>query len=376
MRVLGAVLVALFAIAIAFVSVLKHPTYTPDGIVYARFAARDAGYSERDATLAARAFYDHTEMMSNPRYRALIDLDPSVSFAKSKVFENRVLYPWVVGMALGAAGFRALFLVNAAAYVAFGLALFWMLGAFKRPVFAFVLALLALALPVTRASASSDLTDMLSMIWWALALGALLRLAHQTRPATLALLAISGILLALTRPTPYLIVLPALAIGIVRASWAPLAASLGSVAAYAAVAIATHAYGISEQLHWVYDHRPTITNDSFRAWYESALLSSIRYVIAEAVRTVVPLLMIAAAAYGWWRTRTRAEMAVLAAGGIACLIAVPFNPVPSSFERVLLLPLVPVFCAIAQCTAEALLVKRVPAEFGPAAAAQSAAAAD
>lgn len=369
-------LVALFAIAIALVSVLKHPTYTPDGIVYARFAARDAGYSERDATLAARAFYDHTAMMSNPRYRALIELDPSVSFAKSKVFENRVLYPWIVGMALGAAGFRALFLVNAAAYVAFGLALFWMLGAFKRPVFAFVLALLALALPVTRATASSDLTDMLAMVWWAFALGALLRLARETRPATLALLAISGVLLALTRPTPYLIVLPALAIGIVRASWAPLAASLGSVAAYAAVAAATHAYGISEQLHWVYAHRPAVTNESFRAWYESALFSSIRYVVAETVRTVVPLLMIAAAAYGLWRTRTRAEMAVLAAAGIACLIAVPFNPVPSSFERVLLLPLVPVFCAIAQCAGEALLVKRVPAEFGPAAAARSAAAAD
>jgi hypothetical protein len=47
-------------------------------------------------------------------------------------------------------------------------------------------------------------------------------------------------------------------------------------------------------------------------------------------------------------------MAVLVAAGIACLVAVPFNPVPSSFGRVVMLPLVPVFCAIAQCALEAL----------------------
>src|SRR5579872_5969896 len=200
MKFLGAVLVALFALALTFASVLKHPTYTPDGIVYARFAARDAGYSERDATLAARAFYDRTAMMRNPRYRALIDLDPSVSFARSKVFENRVLYPWVVGAFLRTAGFRALFLVNAAAYVAFGLALFWMLGAFRRNILAVVLTIVVLALPLLRDAAASDLTDMLAMLWWALALGSLLRLARGRSAAMLALLAVSSVLLALTRP--------------------------------------------------------------------------------------------------------------------------------------------------------------------------------
>lgn len=357
MRILGAALVALFALVLAFGSVLKHPAYTPDGIVYARYAARDAGYSERDATLAARAFYDHTPMMSNPRYRALIELDPSVSFARSKVFANRVLYPWVVGMALRPAGFRALFLVNAAAYVAFGLAVFWMLLAFRRVEIALVLSLVAIALPLTRAMAASDLTDMPAMLWWALSLGALLRLARGATPQMLAVLAVSSALLALTRPTPYLVVLPALALGIVRGLWMPLLASLGGVVAYLAVAAATHAYGVSEQLRWVYDHRPSAVNVPFSAWYRSSLAESIRFVAAETVRTVIPLVMIIAAAYGLWRRRTRAEMAVLVAAAIACLIAVPFNPVPSSFARVIMLPLIPVFCGIAQCAAEALLAR-------------------
>jgi hypothetical protein len=358
MRVLGAVLVALCAIAVVFFSVLKHPVYTPDGSVYARFAARDAGYSDRDATLAERAFYGHTPLMEDPRYREIIDLPPDVWFARSHVFINRILYPWVVGMSIGAAGLRGLFLVNAAAYAAFGVALYWMLLVFKRPVFAFALAIVALSLPQVRGAAESDLTDMLAMVWWVLALGALLRLARETRPAMLALLALSGVLLALTRPTPYLVVLPALAIGIVRASWAPLIASLGSVAAYAIVAFATHAYGVSEQLHWIYDHLPAATKASFSAWYRSAVFSSIRFVIVETVRTVVPLVMIAAAAFGLWRSWTRAEMAVLAAAAIACLIAVPFNPVPSSFARIILLPLIPVFCAIAQCAVEPLIEGR------------------
>lgn len=368
MRILAAALVALFAAAVTFLSVIKHPVYTPDGIVYARFAARDAGYSERHATLAARAFYDHTAMMSNPRYRALIDLDPSVSFARSRVFQNRVLYPWIVGLALPAAGFHALFYTNAAAYVAFGLALFWMLCAFRRPELAVLLTVGALALPIVRASASSDLTDMLALVWWALALGALLRLSHRTSAHMLAVLAVCAALLALTRPTPYLVVLPALALGVMRSSWTPLLASLGGVAAYLAVAPLTHAYGVSEQLRWVYDHRPAATRITFGSWYRSSLVASIRYVAAQTLRTVVPLVMIAAAIYGLWRSRTRSEMGVLVAAALACVISVPFNPVPSSFARVILLPLIPVFCAIAQCAVESMPAGhgvRAPAEPAP-----------
>jgi hypothetical protein len=171
----------------------------------------------------------------------------------------------------------------------------------------------------------------------------------------LAVLAVSSALLALTRPTPYLVVLPAVAIGIVRGLWTPLPASFGGVVAFFAVAVTTHAYGISEQLRWVYDHRPNATDVSFSAWYRASLSESIRYTIAETVRTIIPLVMIAAAIYGVWRRSTRADMWVLVAAAIACLIAIPFNPVPSSFARVIVLPLVPVFCGIAQCAVEALL---------------------
>ncbi len=361
MKVTAAVCIALFAIVVAAISILKHPVYTPDGIVYARFAARYAGDSQRDATLASRVFYERTPMMSKARYRDLVEVDPSVAFARSRVFVNRPLYPWLVAMLLPVAGFRALFLVNACAYVLFGLSLFWTLCAFRKPGFSLVLTIAALALPAVRAYAASDLTDMVSMVWFTLALGALLRLTRETRPSLLVLLALSSILLCLTRPTPYLVALPALALGLARRGWWPFIVTFAGVFTSAAVAAVTHAYGIVEQLRWVYDNEPVPPNSSFAAWYRSSLFHSVRNVVSTSIRSVVPLAIAAGAVYGMWRARTRAEMSVLVGALVACLLAVPFNPVPSSFERVLLLPLIPVFCAIVQLVGEDVAFARVHA---------------
>lgn len=341
---------AAVALVLLFANVLRHPQYTPDGIVYARFAARDAGRSERDATLAARVFYERTAMMQNPRYRDLIELDPSVSFARSKVFENRVLYPWAVAALLPLTGFNALFIVSAVSYVAFGFALYWALLAFGRPVFAAAFTAVALALPLTRSIAASDLTDMLAMVWWTLALGALLHwMRREGARGMMTVLLISGALLALTRPTPYLIVIPAAVAAILRRSWLPFAASLGSVLAFAAAALATHAFGVSEQLRWVYEHRPARGgNATFAAWYRSSLSETVRAAIVSAVRSIAIPVLFLAAIWAAARARLRDEFLVLLAAGVACCIAIPFNPVESALARVIALPLIPVLCAIAQ----------------------------
>ena len=78
----------------------------------------------------------------------------------------------------------------------------------------------------------------------------------------LVVLAVSSALLALTRPTPYLVVLPAFALGVVRAVWTPLLASLGGVVAYGAVAAATHAYGVSEPLRLVSRSSPELAGNT------------------------------------------------------------------------------------------------------------------
>jgi hypothetical protein len=346
--------VVLFALGALGASVLRHPQYTPDGIAYARYAARDAGYGERDATLAARAFYEKTALMRVPRYRALVEIDPSVAFSASHIFENRVLYPALVALLLPVAGFKALFIVSAASYVFFGIALFWMLAAFGRPWLAASLTILALALPLTRELGGSDLTDMLSATWWTLALGALLRLMRTQTPALLLTLAVASVLLTLTRPTPYMILVPALALAFVRGMWLPVAVSCAGVAAFVILAFLSHAYGVGEQLRWVYSHEPQTVRASFGAWYRGALLLTLRYTLVQAVRTIVPIILILASIYGAVRLRVRDEMIVLLAAAAACLIAIAFNPVPSAIARVVVFPLLPVFCAITQCFITAL----------------------
>jgi|SRR5579884_45027 len=343
------VLVVLFALGALAAGVLRHPHYTPDGIVYARYAARDAGYSERDATLAARAFYERTPLMDVPRYRALVELDPAVAFSASHIFENRVLYPAIVALLMPLLGFKALFAVSAISFVLFGAALFWLLVSFGRPGLAALLAIVALALPLTRGLASSDLTDMLAAVWWTLALGALLRLMRGQTRALLVTLTVASVLLTLTRPTPYLIVIPALCAAILRGLWPALVASFAGVASFIIVAWVTHAYSVTEQLRWVYANEPGGAYGSFASWYRSALAVTLLFTLREAVRTVLPVLLVLAAIYGAIRLRVRDEMLVLLAAAIACAIAIPFNPVPSALSRVVVFPLLPVFCAIAQC---------------------------
>ena len=366
-RAAPALAVALFALAALFGSVLRHPQYTPDGIVYARFAAHDAGYSERDSTMMARAFYARTPLMREPRYRALVVIDPSRAFDQSRVLADRVLYPWVAARFLPVMGFRALFAVSAAAYLAFGVALFWELLAFGRPWLAALLACAALALPLVRNAAASDLTDVPALLWWTLALGALLRAVQERRAAWPIVAGVASILLVLTRPTPYLTFLPAAAAAVLAGSWPLLAAALAGVAAFGCVAFVTHAFGASEQLRWIYLHGNAVHGAiTERAWYRGALLDTLRYSAAVTVRSVIPLLANGALIVALRQPRTRNTALVLIAAGIACLAAIPFNPVPSAIARVVFLPLVPVFCASLQCAAAAIRVPSLPRQRGAA----------
>jgi hypothetical protein len=350
------ILLALLALGL---NVLRAPQYTPDGLAYARYAARDAGASERDATLAARAFYERTPLMNDARYRSLVLIDPSIAFARSRIFTNRVLYPWLVALLLPAAGFRSLFLVSAIAYVCFGAALYWLLLAFGRPWLAAAFTLAALATPIVRSFAAADLTDMLALVWWTLALGAIFRGMWERRARWPALLAIVSILFVLTRPTAYTIAVPALAAAMVSGSWLLFAASLSGVVTFVAVAVATHAFGVREQLQWVYLHDQPRTRAAVPegTWYRHALAASVRSTASTALRSVFPVLAALACAAGLRRRRTRRVAIVLFAAAASCFVSVAFNPVPSSLVRVVFLPLVPVICVVFQCVAEGALAR-------------------
>jgi len=344
------------ACAVLFGSVLRHPHYTPDGMVYARYAAHDAGYSEHDAALSVRHAYEHTPLMNRPRYRELVEIDPDTAFARSAIFSNRILYSAVAAVLYPAAGVRALFIVSAISYAAFALCLYWLLASFGRPWAAAVLSVIGLLLPESRAAAASDLTDMFALVWWTLALVAIVRGTRDSRPRWAVLLAGASILLTLTRPVPYLTILPALAAGIAAGAWPLLAGAAASVAAFLAVALLTHAFGVAEQLRWVYVHRPDAAGSTIGegAWYRRALAATLAYGFVEGIRAIWPAAGLGAWIYALRIPAARTDAIVIGAAGLAVLLAVPFNPVPSALDRVVFLPLVPLACAAAACALRAV----------------------
>lgn len=358
MKVAAALAVALFALGFLLGDVIRHSQYTPDGFVYAWFSARDAGFNDRDALRVARATYEKTPLMAVPRQRRLIEMDIPALSMYARAFARRPLYPWLASLLLPSMSLRALFTVSALSYVVFGLTLFWLLSSFGRPWLAAILTMIALALPVplTRGLAEADLTDMLAAVWWTLALGALLRLMHDNNNrALLVTLAIASILLTLTRPTPYLTVIPALAFGVLRRSWWAFIASCGGIAAYAIDGLGMPPFGLRDQWQWEYTHQPRPTTLSFQAWYVSSLVETVHYTLSEAVKTIAPFVIVVAGVYGIIRTRMRDELLILFAAMLACLIAVPLNPESWEVARTVAFPLIPVFAAIAQAVLCAIL---------------------
>lgn len=344
---------AVLLVSLAFLAgILQHPRYTPDGIVYARFAARDAGMSERDAVLTARHYYERPELLANPRYRALIEVPVDRAFAISAVFENRVLYPRVSSWLLPFAGMRALWIVSAICYVAFGLALFALVAAFAPAWVAALLAALVLALPSVRGLAESDLTDMMGLLWWTLALLSLARFVRSGAPAWGAGIVVATALLTLTRPVPFVV---ALASAVTAAAvWRWHASRMRAVAAvalgasgllvYAAIVLAHHGYLVGNQLQWVYDHDPRAHQVPFGVWYRGEIALTVRTEIVTAIRAIYPLPLLAAMGFAMFRRPSLRLPVGIALGGIvASLALIPFEPHSFDLPRVVNAPMVPCF---------------------------------
>lgn len=356
---LAAVVVA--ALALVFANVWRHHVYTPDGLAYARYALRDAGRDDTQATLQARAFYEKTPLMSEgARYRDLVEIAPSVAFERSRIFQSRVLYPALAAVLVRFDGLNSLFLVSAIAYVGFGLALYWLLLAMGRTWSALIITVLVLALPVTRAAAASDLTDMLALAFWTAWLACLMHSMMRGRSLEgLAILAASSILLVLTRPAPYLVIIPAIVAAILRGMWPELLATCACLVAYAIDALTMHAFGIREQLQWIYAHLPSGARVPFSQWYRSALVDTAKYSIAFIFRATYPIVGLACAVYLLIRRTARDEVLVLLAAFVACFIVLPVNPVVNQVARVAGLPLLPIAAALIQAACS-LLPDRLP----------------
>lgn len=355
---------AVLLVSIAFLpDVLSHPRYTPDGIVYARFAARDAGMNERDSTLLARRYYERPELLANPRYRALIEVPVDRAFAISAVFENRVLYPIVSSWLIPLSGVRALWIVSALCYVLFGLAVFALATTFAPAWLSGVLAVTLLALPSVRGLAQSDLTDMMGLLWWTLALFCVGRFMRSgTVQWALAIVA-STALLTLTRPVPFVVMVACAVMALIlwrssplraRAALATLWAASGLLV-YASIVFAHHGYVVGNQLQWVYQHDPNGINQPFPAWYRHELTHTIRAELITSLKAIYPIPLLIVMALGLKRSQLRVPLALAFGGIVASLALIPFEPHAFDLDRVVNMPMLPCFALAIGALAQTVL---------------------
>ncbi len=349
-QLIGVALVIVAALAILFLSVTRHSTYSPDGFTYARLMLTDAGLSTSSAVEAAEAYYLQTPVGRNPRYRGMFQVPPAAAIEASKVIANRVLYPLSASWLYPKFGFRSLVIVSAMAFVAGGIVLFAFLSLFSRPYIAAVATVLVLLSPPVRSAASSDLTDMSAFFWWVLALFGMARYLSAKDRLSLAVVAIASIALSLTRPVPYLPFFAALFCLVPRAQrksgLALGAATAFGLLSYAVLAHFVHSGSVSGQLEWIKSHQHYERHfESLSKWYAYAVFQTVYIGVQHSILTVLPVIATLLAVIGMYLERQRAQIPLLLGAMFGCALAVLFNPVPYALPRVFELPLSPVIVA-------------------------------
>lgn len=359
---------AVAAVGVILLATGPKPTWTPDGYVYARMMLRDRGVSERNAHASALRFYLSTPVGKSARYRRFfVDESLGMFTAEAKPFAARVLYPYVASLLYPFAHFRALIIVSAVAYVLSGLAVCWMLLPLARTWSAALGAVLFLATPVIRVLALDAVTDMLAMLFWILALGAMLRFVAERRWVWLPIVALSCIAMTLTRPAPYLPLGAGVALMLVGlaqrrreymfAGSAFAACALLAWACYAMVSAYTRTPSISVHLHWLYDRALSgwlyatpraLSPDerhSFALWYRHEVAYVTRGFVKDLLQAVYPAIAVIAAAAGFYLRRSGAAAPLFIGAVLAALAGIAGNPVETELPRLVVAPAVPAVVA-------------------------------
>lgn len=359
---------ALFALLLGLASVLlalrafATPVWTPDGFIYAQMMLVDRGVPREAARAQVAAFYlSSTRIGRNERYRRYFLNERLGMFTpEAKPFASRVLYPLFAAPLYPLSGFKALPLVSVLAYVAATLAVYWCFLALCRPAIAALATLLFAAAPVIQSIAAAALTDMLALFFLTIALGSVLRYSLSGRLTYVAVMACSVILLALTRPLPYVPLCAAIAV----VAWARIrrdgvqtrrglwlcVAALAGWAAYIVAASVTKTPSLSVHLHWLYaaakthwiysDARPLSQGELqyFSAWYQHEIAWAAKAFAATTIRSVYPVVALAFCVTGLYLRRESPVSALLAGFIAGCGVGIFANPVAIELPRLVEAP--------------------------------------
>lgn len=356
-----ALLLLILGVALALYALSK-PTFSPDGVIYARMMLADRGVPTARARSQVRAFYLMMPIARNPRYRPfLINERLGMFTSTAKPFGSRVLYP------LAAAGLypfdhlRALVAVSAIAYVAGTLLMYWLLLAFCTPFVSALGATMFASAPIIRDLSGAALTDMLAICFLVLAFAAMIRYAMRGGNGYLGLALCAEVAVSLTRPLPYVPLGAAAALALyalafyrdavlLRRAAVLFVVALLAWGAYGVAQVATHTPSLSSHLHWLYNAAKThwvyessrplspAEQHSFAAWYAHQIAFVAKGWVKSLIVSVYPLVALIACAFGLYAGRRNPAAAIFAGGILACCIGIFANPIEPELRRLIEAP--------------------------------------
>lgn len=265
-----------------------------------------------------------------------------------RMFEGRVLYPWLASLLYPWRGFQAMIDVSRVAYVLATCIIFILLTRFSSPASASLCATAFALWPLFRTMANAADTYMLALtIWSAVVLTIVLAVQKETW-LWIAIFAILVVALAATRPMIYYPVLAALFVAAVRrdaASFRVLAVAVLMTFAYGVVSVFAGLPGLTEHLQWLHTRTGELrrdTNPSLFMWWLEACRDVAVVQLKLAIRLVYPAAIFLAAVAGMWLRRNRLSGALLAGTVAASAVSMVADPVPWDFSWTIEPPLAPI----------------------------------
>lgn len=318
---------------------------------------KDDGLKEREAQLAVRSFYSAKPLAQDPRYQDLLTDHPQKSFVETRVlFRPRFVYPHLASLLYRWMGFEALIVVSIAAYVIGVMSVYFLVASFSPPWVAFLGACIFGINPEIRMLGAAALTDMLAVALWAGALAFAALYVQRFSKSDFFLYAFSVFVLALTRPILYLPIGASVG-GLVtslgrdssncmrtRILWPLVLITVAAGLFLTVVSVLTHAPAVNA-VRWGYERSIELGHAStnFGHWYMQSVAQTIRSWWGDILRT--------GAIIGWvailakLRDRSDSVAPLLAGAGVASIVGVILNPIPSDLARVIEAPLWPVVIA-------------------------------
>ncbi|HEY8297472.1 MAG TPA: glycosyltransferase family 39 protein [Candidatus Baltobacteraceae bacterium] len=342
-----ALVLAIVAAAAIHVQTDRHPDWGYDGYTYAIRMEMDAGIPYARARSSAQLFYAGKPELADPLRRHYLYAAYPQYWA---LFAPRIVYPLAASWLWPLAGMQALLIVSNLAFVAGILLLYALAMLYAAPEIAALVALSCCALPNVRSYGSGASTDMLAFAFLVAMIYAVCRYADSAKWPWFAAFTAAATLMSFTRPIAYVplaaaLVLVLAGIGAKNQRHVRLGLRIGAVSlllcgALVAIGLAAHSPGLGEVVAQLRDSSAYLKTAPLWAWYAAR----VGYVTIRSIALAFALFAAPLSLVALWRWRTRAD-AVFFFGLVAASIpTILVNPIVGDIPRVVIFPLLPVFC--------------------------------